>query len=76
MSDLETLQRIVDEAGGEGPYMCPCCYTRLPTRDAKSAHLEQAHGYEILRTGPADSVQPQPRRKIARVGDSLEYVDG
>jgi hypothetical protein len=50
VSDLETLQRIVDEAGGEGPHMCPCCYTRLPTREAKTAHLEQVHGFETLRT--------------------------
>lgn len=48
MNDMETLQRIVDEAGGEGQYMCPCCYMRLPTREAKTAHLEQVHGYETL----------------------------
>lgn len=46
--ELQQLLKIVDEAGGEGPYMCPCCYYRLPTHEAKTEHLARIHGYDTL----------------------------
>jgi hypothetical protein len=49
---LEELKQAVDSAGGTGERMRPVCLYRVPTSEAKTQHLLEVHGYEILETTP------------------------
>lgn len=55
-STIEQLRKLVDEAGGEGPHMCALCFRRLASPDAKTQHMELAHGYETLKVVPSGLV--------------------